>query len=264
MLIQMPRGSSDRPGAKDGSGKDAFEAALRRDLASAPVVAYNAILGGWTKRAFDLAITLITIPLWVPALAGAAVLARLRHRAPVFVADERIGYGGRAFNCFRLQLNAPAPNVEPLFSASDEPQTSETAWSQIEQQAEGRRAKWRRALECLPQFLNVLWGDMALVGPTPLPREAVGELKAAKRYYLSCRPGLVGIEAVREGDVSDAPAEKLYALCWSLTTDAIILCEGIRSLRDRGELWNPPKVAKGAGEEGEARPVVVRQRAVGD
>ena len=88
MLIQMPRGPSDQPGPNSAEARNAFEAALRRDLASAPVVSYDAVLGGWGKRAADIAIVLLTTPLWAPLLGIAAGISKLRHSAPVFIFNQ--------------------------------------------------------------------------------------------------------------------------------------------------------------------------------
>src|SRR5262245_20394785 len=107
MLIQMPRGSRDQQGAQNAGECSTFEAALRRDLASAPVVSYDATLGGWLKRGVDLTLTLLSLPVWAPVMLGAALVSKLRHPAPVFVSDERIGYGGRVFKCFTLRLDPP-------------------------------------------------------------------------------------------------------------------------------------------------------------
>ncbi len=239
MLIQMPRGSTDQPGTQNAEECDAFEAALRRDLASAPVVSYEAMIGGWAKRVFDFALTVVSLPVWLPVLLGAALWSKLRHPAPVIETHERIGYGGRAFACFSLRLEPPSATIERLHGPKDEQVVPANDWSMIASQAEGRRAKWRRALERLPQLFNVLRGEMSLVGPAPLSREELEPLKTSKRYYLSARPGVVGVSALVDSDAEPASQYKLYALSWSLLTDAVILADGLRTLRDRGELWKP-------------------------
>jgi hypothetical protein len=119
MLIQMPRRSADQPGTSTAEDCTTFEAALRRDLASAPVVSYDATLGGWSKRAVDLTLTLLGAPVWAPVLAVAALVAKARHSAPVFISDERIGYGGRPFRCFSLRIDPPTAKIERLRVAGE-------------------------------------------------------------------------------------------------------------------------------------------------
>ena len=260
MLIEVPRGPSGPLGPKPGdakdafAAKDAFEEALQRDLSAAPVVAYGAVVGGWVKRALDLLVTLILSPLWAPVLIGAALVFKLPDQtSPAFLIEEQIGYGGKAFRCYRLRL------TRAHTSAANEPSGR---WSAIENQAEGRFAKWRRALEHLPQLLNVVMGDMSLVGPSPLSRDAVGELKSAKRYYLSCRPGVIGVNAIAGAFTNDEQSDpyKLYVICWSVRTDALLAWDAVKSLRKRGELWQPGlRLAQIRAKAG-VRAVVVRRR----
>lgn len=242
MLIQMPRGSSDQPGTQNAEECSAFEAALRRDLASAPVISYDPVLGGWTKRAFDLTLTLLTLPVWLLALLVAAAWSKIRHPARVFQSHERTGYGGRSFQCFSLRLEPPTATIAHLRPSKEE--TPANDWNSIASKAESRREKWRRAFERLPQLFNVLRGEMSLVGPSPLSHEQLEPMKTGKRYYLSARPGVIGISTIVDADEEEASQYKVYAFAWSLTTDLVILSDALRSLRDRGELWRPTKIKR--------------------
>lgn len=252
MLVQLPRGPSSPPRTSAEGDCTAFEAALRRDLASAPVVSYDPVLGGWAKRAVDVGVTLFLAPLWLPALGLAALAAKLRHPAAVFRADERVGYGGRAFRCYSLRIAPPTATIEHLRQPGDDAPAPTKDWRIIASRAQDRRAKWLHALELLPRFINVLRGDMSLVGPSPLAVEELEPLKTAKRYYLSARPGIVGISSIADADEEDPGHYKLYALSWSLTADALILWDALRGLRDRGELWKPRFSRKRATQKSEA------------
>jgi exopolysaccharide production protein ExoY len=239
MLIQMPRGSSEQSGSQNAQECSPFEAALRRDLASAPLVSYDSTIGGWPKRAIDLALTMLTSPLWVPLLAGLAVWSKFKHPAPVFQRQERIGYGGRPFTCYALRLVAPSAVIEHLRPANEEAGADAVDWRTMTVQAEGRDTKWWRALERLPLLFSVLRGDMALVGPSPLSREELASLRMAKRYYLSARPGVVGVSGIADAHDANASQYKIYAMAWSHATDVLIFWDAAHSLFDRGELWRP-------------------------
>lgn len=231
MLVQMPRGSTTG-GEPPGPTKvecTPFEAALRRDLANAPVVSYESLIGGWSKRAFDLVVTFVTAPIWLIALLIGVIIARVRHKAALFVTEERVGYGGRSFNVLRLRLSPPTAVIEVL-RASAPPLTPI---------AETRAAKWVEALERLPHLFNVLRGEMSLVGPRPLKREEVEALRTARRYYLSARPGVIGLGSGEGDDESVGGPYKVYALSWSIWHDLLIAWRAGRELRDRGELWQP-------------------------
>jgi exopolysaccharide production protein ExoY len=256
MLIQFPHNAGDQPNAQNSTDCDAFEAALRRDLQSAPVVLCGAMIGGWGKRAVDLTLTVLSAPLWLPVLLGAAGLAKLTHKTPVFQSFERIGYGGRPFRCWRLRVKPPMAKIEQLHRAEADGEPANDL-TEIAVHAEGRQAKWRRALERLPQMFNVLKGDMALVGPSPLSRAQVEPLKTAKRYYLSARPGVIGLSAIADDAEEEAGQYKIYAMSWSFTMELLIMWDTLRSLRNRGELWRPGmKLPKRDG----AQAVVVRRR----
>jgi exopolysaccharide production protein ExoY len=234
MLVKMPRGPVDENRVSVREGCDPFEAALRRDLASTPVVSYESAIGGWPKRGFDIALTVLTAPVWLVLLLVAGLVARLRHRERVFYADERIGYGGRAYQCFHLRLDPPVANVSVLH-----PEGPANDLAAISLRVEDQHARWRHALERLPQMFNVVRGDMSLVGPAPLTRADLEPLKSAKRYYLSARPGVVGINGLVGESDEHAAQYKVYSLCWSLVTDANLLLTASVSLNKRGELWKP-------------------------
>lgn len=242
MLIQMPRGSSDQPGTQNAEECSAFEAALRRDLASAPVISYDAMLGGLSKRTFDFALTLVALPVWLPVLLIAAAWSKIRHPAPVFQAHERVGYGGHVFKCFTLRLEPPSATIAHLHGPKEEKPAND--WNSIASKAETRREKWRRAIERLPRLFNVLGGDMSLVGPSPLSQEQLEPMKTGKRYYLSARPGVVGVSTIVDADEEEASQYKIYAFSWSMMTDIVILSDALRGLRDRGELWRPTKIKR--------------------
>jgi exopolysaccharide production protein ExoY len=259
MLIQMPRGSSDQPGTQNAEECNAFEAALRRDLASAPVISYETVLGGVGKRTIDLALTILSAPIWLPVLLGAALWSKVRHPEPVFLHHECIGYGGAAFNCYALRVEQPSAIVETLHPTKDG-QAPANDLSAIAGQAEDRRAKWRRAFERLPRLFNVLRGEMSLVGPSPLRREDLEPLKTAKRHYLSMRPGVVGISAIVEADEEEASQYKIYGLSWSATTDMLILSDALRSLRNRGELWRPNRIRRHIMKQEDAAEALARRK----
>lgn len=249
MLIQLPQGPSDRKNSSDENSAD-FEAALRRDLASSPIVSFDPVLGGWGKRVIDLTLSLLLAPLWLPTLLIAAAWAKLRVRGEVFIAHEGVSYGGRVFQFLSLRLSRPAP-TEDGEAAND--------WTDMARVAETRGAKWRRAIERLPQMFNVISGDMALVGPRPLSRFELEPMRSARRYYLSARPGVIGVASIAEADIEEPAHYKMYALSWALSTDAIMLGDAVRSLIQRGELWKPSAL-KAKSENLAATPAVAARR----
>ena len=124
--------------------------------------------------------------------------------------------------------------------------------------ATSRGVRVRSALERLPQLFNVIRGEMALVGPSPLAREQLEPMKSARRYYLSARPGIVGISTIIGGS-GDPSQYKIYAMSWALTTDVLIFWDGLRSMFDgREQLWDPSFKRAEPGQSTSG--IVVRRR----
>ncbi len=216
MLIQLPNAGETRDQQSLLEG-DAFQAALRRDLASAPVVLYEPVLGGWRKRAFDLVLSLIAAPIWLPLIALSTLWAKTRQSGLGFGAEQRVGYGGRVFAMYRMRLARPSAKIEVLRAdaAHYAPPVARTP-------------SWVRALELLPCLINVMKGEMSLVGPAPLSQEDLQSGVGSRRHYLSSRPGIVGIGALVAENEGESAAHKAYALSWSLAADVLILWEALR------------------------------------
>jgi exopolysaccharide biosynthesis polyprenyl glycosylphosphotransferase len=180
------------------------------------------------KRAFDLVAAsigvLLTLPLWI--VAAAAI--RLTSRGPVLFHQERVTKGGRHFRMhkFRTMRDRPeslsgdgaalADASSPFFKLGDDPRVT-TVGNYLR----------RFSLDELPQLLNIVKGEMSLVGPRPLPAEQV----AANRELLSPRhevpAGMTGWWQIN-GRSEVTPEEALhldqfYIENWSLTLDLYIL-----------------------------------------
>lgn len=236
MIAHLPRRTSGTtgPDAHAHTVELSFEAALRRDLQSGPIFAYEAVVGGWLKRAFDIVFALLALILAAPFIGVAALIVKLLNRAPVFSSDERLGYGGRSFKRYRMRLLAPSAEMVRLHQPGDAPlaPVNDNPKQHLKLGARLRRA----GLEKAPQLLNVLSGRMSLVGPAPLTRDGFEQLSAGKRYYLSARPGLISLRCI-EGEAQpndEAPLYKLYVKSWSPQLDLRILALSVRDALRRG------------------------------
>ncbi len=182
------------------------------------------------KRAMDVVISTCLLILLSPLYAVIALAVQLTSRGPALFRQVRVGQGGRHFHMwkFRSMVAAAeeqleqlsAQNVygdEPLFKVAHDPRITRL----------GRFLR-RTSLDELPQFWNVLRGDMSLVGPRPpLPGEVE---RYAERHFvrLDVRPGLTGPWQVsgrnRIMHFEDVIAlESAYIANWSFARDASIL-----------------------------------------
>ena len=148
----------------------------------------------WGKRAFDLVGALGLLLLTSPVFAWAALSIKLHDRGPVFFRQTRIGQNGREFTCLKFRsmvtdaedrladLHTHTGHTTGLFKMKDDPRIT-------------KPGRWLRrySLDELPQLINILKGQMSLVGPRPpLPSE-VALYTADTRRRLRVRPGLTGL-----------------------------------------------------------------------
>ncbi len=162
---------------------------------------------GLVKAMFDRTVAALLLVLLVPVLIGVAVWLKVTSRGPVLVRHERIGRDGRVFHLLTFRTEAGAGCTG----------SGESRVGSILR---------RYSIDELPQLLNVLKGDMSIVGPRPgLP----WELSCADvRRRLPVKPGLVGLRPVRGGPGSSQDDGGLvdvvdYAENWSLLLDLTIL-----------------------------------------
>ena len=191
------------------------------------------------KRAMDIAGAIVGLVLAAPVLLVLAVLIRLESKGAPFFRHTRVTSGGRRFDC--LKLRTMTDDAEQHLER-DEALYAEYVRNNYkipeDQDPRITRIGWflrRTSLDEVPQFWNVLVGDMSLVGPRPLvPCELVHYAGARQRLLLSMRPGLTGAWAVsgRHG-VSypeRADIELSYVRTWSLAGDAMVLLRTFRAI----------------------------------
>jgi lipopolysaccharide/colanic/teichoic acid biosynthesis glycosyltransferase len=132
------------------------------------------------KRAFDIAVAGLALVVLAPVFAVVAALIKLTSRGPVFFRQQRVGRGGESFTMIKFRTmacNAHGPNVSAVGDRRITPVG----------------AVLRRCfVDEAPQLLNVLAGDMSLVGPRPETPEYAALLSASERRVLSVRPGMAG------------------------------------------------------------------------
>ena len=132
------------------------------------------------KRVFDLIAVVLTAPLWLPVLAVVAALVRWKLGSPVFFRQQRPGYHERIFALIKFRTMTDARDAAGNL-LSDAARLTPFG-------------RWLRAtsLDELPELLNVLRGEMSLVGPRPLLVEYLPRYEPEQRRRHEVRPGLTG------------------------------------------------------------------------
>lgn len=184
------------------------------------------------KRIFDIVVSTFTLLLLSPLLLVIALSVKLTSSGPVLFRSPRPGLGGESFDCFKfrtMQENADALQEEleelneadgALFKIKEDPRLTPVG---------GILRKW--SLDELPQLLNVLRGEMSLVGPRPLPQRDYERLEDwhKKRYLVL--PGLTGLWQVSgrsELEFDDlVRLDFLYIERWSIFQDVVIMLRTI-------------------------------------
>jgi lipopolysaccharide/colanic/teichoic acid biosynthesis glycosyltransferase len=187
------------------------------------------------KRAFDLCAGTILLVVAAPFMALIALAIVLSSRGPALYRQERVTKGGRVFTMYKfrtmvghsdsLLVEMRVDPTMPFFKGlgKDDPRLTRV----------GRMLR-RLSLDELPQLINVVRGDMSLVGPRPLPTDQVAANLGLLGARHEVRSGLTGWWQI--GGRSDLSAEEavkmdlFYIENWSLTLDLYILLKTLSAL----------------------------------
>jgi lipopolysaccharide/colanic/teichoic acid biosynthesis glycosyltransferase len=201
--------------------------------ARAPAARPQSLPYATAKRLMDVVVSVVALvalsPLWVMI----AVAIRMDSPGPVLFVQERVGFKGKHFRCFKfrtMQIDAEARLAEmrrrgevegPVYKLRRDPRVT-------------RVGRWlrRTSLDEVPQLINVLRGEMSLVGPRPCIPEHVEQFRPDDLVRLDAKPGLTCLWVIREGR-SDCTlegwmaADRDYVSRQSLGLDASILLKTI-------------------------------------
>ena len=188
----------------------------------------TAVIGMFLKRALDLLLSSLALLMLSPVLAAIALAVRLDSPGPIFYCSDRIGKKGRVFRCLKFRTmvaDAERRRAEVLHMNE-----REGILFKIKQDPRITRvgAILRKySLDELPQFLNVLWGDMSMVGPRPPIASEVKRYDLSHLRRLDVLPGMTGLWQVqaRQDPSFDSyiSLDTAYIQNWSIWLDLKIL-----------------------------------------
>lgn len=186
-------------------------------------------VSGWAnspvKRVLDIACSAPALILVSPVLLLAAIGIRLSSPGPVLFRHTRAGRDGKPFDVLKLRTMRSPSDVRPSDGLDSDDAARLTSF--------GRFLR-RFSIDELPQFFNVIKGDMSIVGPRPLPLQYIGRYSETQRCRLLTRPGLTGLSQVKVRNGGDWD-EKLsldaeYISRASVLLDVRILLGTIRTV----------------------------------
>lgn len=176
------------------------------------------------KRAIDVAIALIVLTGTLPLLLAIALAIRLESKGPVIFIQDRVGLGGRRFHFYKFRSMSPDAEARrqallslnevsgPVFKIRSDPRITRV----------GRFLR-RTSLDELPQLVNVLRGEMSIVGPRPPRPGEVEQYQPADMIRLTVKPGLTCWWQIRGR--SDLDFETWMALDREYVEDVCLLTD---------------------------------------
>jgi len=188
------------------------------------------------KRTFDLIVAALTLTCSLPVLLVSAVAIKLDSRGPVFYRPPRVGRDGRLFRIWKLRtMLAKAPDGPPV-TAADDPRITRV----------GRFLR-RTKLDEIPQVLNVLRGEMSLVGPRPEDPVYVAGYTPEQRRVLSVRPGMTSPASLAFSDEERLLATGRRDAAYATTILPVKLDLDLVYLQRRSFLYDLTILARTAG-----------------
>jgi exopolysaccharide biosynthesis polyprenyl glycosylphosphotransferase len=210
--------------------------ALVDDVEGIPLLDVGHVELSWfnmaVKRAFDLVVGGFFFILFLPILAVVALVIKIDSRGPVFYRQERTGRGGESFwiykfrsmrdgaDTMRLHLSTQNDYSGPMFKMKDDPRVTRVgAWLR----------RW--SIDEVPQIINVMKGEMSLVGPRPLWVHEAKQCRGWTQKRLDITPGITGLwQVLGRTDIPFDEMVKLdymYVTGWSLSWDVKLLLQTI-------------------------------------
>jgi lipopolysaccharide/colanic/teichoic acid biosynthesis glycosyltransferase len=222
------------------------------------------------KRALDVAVAALSLAILAPVLMTSGAAVWLESRGPIFFGDKREGKGGRVFRCWKFRtmftgahlaqrdLNALDQTDGPHFKCDRDPRVTKVG-----------RVLRTLNLDELPQLINVLMGQMSLVGPRPSPFRENQICVPWREARLSVRPGITGFWQVCRHDRAAGDFHQwieydlLYVQHLSFWLDAKILTATLLTLGGKATHVPASWLVRSASVEGAASPETTPRPAEG-
>lgn len=192
--------------------------------------------GDFCKRALDVVGSASLLVACMPIMLLVALAIRLKSPGPVLFCHRRMGRNGQTFNVWKFRTMA-VDAAERLAACLEQNPENRKEWEATQKLKNDPRVTplgrflRRTSLDELPQFWNVLVGDMSLIGPRPIVSDEIARYGLCYRFYRSVRPGLTGLWQVSgRSNTSYQKRVELdtrYVREWSLLLDAWILWKTI-------------------------------------
>lgn len=182
------------------------------------------------KRIFESCLVLVALPIWLPVMLVTGVIIKLESDGPMFFIQERVGKGNKSFKVYKLRSMCKDSEKDGAqFASSNDMRITRV----------GHFIRKTR-LDEIPQFINVLKGDMSLIGPRPEQRVFVDQFERQIPFYAYrhvVRPGITGWAQVTHGYAADADDTRVkiehdfyYIKNFSMWLDMLIFAKTVKTI----------------------------------
>ncbi|WP_246071347.1 sugar transferase [Paracoccus haeundaensis] len=189
-------------------------------------------VGGIAKRGLDITLAVLGLVLLAPLILALVIVLKLTDSGPLLYGHRRIGFGGREFRCWKFRTMVVDGDTVLEQYLRKHPAKA-ALWNEQRKLIDDPRvtplaAVLRKlSLDELPQLLNVLTGEMSLVGPRPVVREELDYYASSARHYLSARPGLSGLWQISGRSnttyLERVQLDRFYVMNWNPWMDLRII-----------------------------------------
>lgn len=192
-----------------------------------------------SKRAFDILLAGTALVFVSPLFLLLMVLVRFQDGGSAFFVQSRPGLGGRTFRCikFRTMVIDAQARLDNLLATDPEARRD---WERAAKLKNDPRITWvgqflrKSSLDELPQLINIIRGEMSIVGPRPITMGEIDKYGLGLENYVTVRPGLTGLWQVsgRSGTSYDERIrlDKRYVREWSFSTDLVIVAKTVPAI----------------------------------
>lgn len=190
-----------------------------------------------SKRTFDIIVAVAMLLFALPAMFFIAVLMFSTDRGPILFSHERIGQNGKRFRCLKFR-SMVVDSQEALRRHLELLPHARAEWEATQKLRDDPRitrlGRFLRvtSLDELPQLINVIRGEMSLVGPRPIVQDEVARYAEQIEHYAAVRPGITGLWQVSgRSDVDYDQRVQLdttYVREWSFIGDLVILVKTVK------------------------------------
>lgn len=182
------------------------------------------------KQLIDLALVLLASPIWIPVMFITGILIRLESKGSMFFTQQRVGQGNKLFTVYKLRsMSSDSEKNGAQFASTNDMRVTRV----------GKFIRKTRIDE-IPQFINVLKGDMSIIGPRPEQNFFVEQFENEIPFYSYrhvVKPGITGWAQVTQGYAADADDTRIkiehdfyYIKHFSLWLDILIVFKTIRTI----------------------------------